>query len=343
VTAALVVDHLLVQADACARFGSPLTADLLRGAADDLRAGGPVADLLLPLAHLAADHALGLRFASALHRLVLERRAPLLALHYPSVGGTPGDVWPVARQTVEEQATALHDLVRRPVQTNEVGRSSALLGGLLHVAAGTGLPVRLLEVGASAGLNLQVDRFRHEVADGVVLGDAASPVRLDTHWEGRLPPTGTSLVLADRRGCDPAPLDPRSASDRLTLTSCVWADQLDRFERLRAALSVAAAHPEPVERLGAAAFLERELHPRPGVVTVVWHSVVWQYLPDEERQQVRDLLDDAGRRGTASAPVAHLRLEPDGDGAVVTLTSWPSGGTRQLARCTPHGPPVVWD
>ena len=109
---------------------------------------------------------------------MLERRAPGLAVHYPSVGGTPGDVWPAARAVVEEHLDELHELVRRPVQTNEVGRSSALLGGLLHVAAATGLPVRLLEVGASGGLNLSVDRFRHEVADGVVLGDPASPVVL---------------------------------------------------------------------------------------------------------------------------------------------------------------------
>jgi hypothetical protein len=340
-----LVDRLREQADACRRMGSPLTAALLDGAADDLAAGGPVADLLGPLEADPSGSVPALRFTGALHRLVLERRAPGLAVHYPSVGGTPGDVWPAARAVVEEQRDALAELVRRPVQTNEVGRSSALLGGLLHVAAGSGLPVRLLEVGASGGLNLSVDRFRHEVSDGVVLGDPASPVVLGTPWQGRLPDVGTPLRLVERLGCDPDPLDPSSAQDRLTLTSYVWPDQVDRFERLRGALQVAAAAPERVERLGGADFLERELAPREGVATVVWHSVVWQYLPPSERTRITAAVEGAGARATADAPVAHLWLEPEHvehGGFVLRLQTWPGGEQRLLADAQGHGPPVVW-
>ncbi len=331
------------QADDCRTLGSALNGVLLDGAAAELTGDGAVAELLAPLADAPPDHAPGLRFTGALHRLVLERRAPALAVHYPSVGGTPGDVWPVARAIVEQHLDALRELVLRPVQTNEVGRSTALLGGLLHVAAATGLPLRLLEVGASGGLNLQVDRYRHEVADGVVLGDPSAPVVLDVPWQGRLPPLDAPLRIVERAGCDPAPLDPTRTDDRLTLTSYVWPDQLDRFARLRGALQVAAEHPVAVEGLPASAFLARELHPRPGVATVVWHSVVWQYLSGSERSAVSALLVDAGQRASAEAPVAHLRLEPDGEGAFgVVLTSWPGGQERVLARCAAHGPPVVW-
>ena len=340
-----LVDRLREQADACRRMGSALTADLLTGAAEDLAAGGAVADLLGPLEDDPPGSVPALRLAGALHRLVLERRAPRLAVHYPSVGGKPGDVWPAARAVVEDHADVLPELVRRPVQTNEVGRSSALLGGLLHVAAATGLPVRLLEVGASGGLNLSVDRFRHEVADGVVLGDPASSVVLDAPWQGRLPDVGAPLRLVERLGCDPGALDPSSAQDRLTLTSYVWPDQVERFERLRHALQVAAAAPERVERLGGAAFLERELHPRDGVVTVVWHSVVWQYVPPDERTRITAALEDAGRRATPAAPVAHLWLEPEHvehGGFVLRLRTWPGGEQRLLADAQGHGPPVVW-
>jgi hypothetical protein len=174
-----LVDRLREQARYCRTAGSALTAALLEGAADELGTGGAVDRLLAPLEQDPPGSVPALRFAGSLHRLVLERRAPGLAVHYPSVGGTPGDVWPAARAAVEEHLEELQSMVRRPVQTNEVGRSSALLGGLLHVAASSGLPVRLLDVGASGGLNLLVDRYRHEVADGVVLGDPASPVVLD--------------------------------------------------------------------------------------------------------------------------------------------------------------------
>ena len=334
------------QAEHCRRMGSPLMTQLLEGAADDLDAGGPAADLLRPHEHDPRGTVPALRLAGALHRLVLERRAPALALHYPTVGGTPGDVWAAARTVIAEQHDDLRPLLRRPVQTNEVGRSAALYGGLLHVTAATGLPVRLLEIGASAGLNLSVDRFGYDVADGVVLGDPASPVRLTRPWTGALPPYDVAPRLVERRGCDPAPLDPASAADRLTLTSYVWADQLERFERLRAALGVAAAHPEPVERLPASAFLERELAtPTPGVATVVWHSVVWQYLDPGERRRVDELLDDAGRRATDDAPLMRLSLEPhrEDDGAfTLRLTSRPGGDAVVLADAEGHGPPVRW-
>jgi hypothetical protein len=329
------------QAENCRDMGSPLTGTLLDGAADELDVDGPVRDLLAPLEADPPGSVPALRFAGALHRLVLERRAPELALHYPSVGGTPGDVWPAARAAVTEHLDDLHALVRRPVQTNEVGRSSALLGGLLHVQARTGLPTRLLEVGASAGLNLLVDRYAHEVADGVVLGDPASPVRLVRPWQGT-GPTGV-LAIAERRGCDPAPLDPTSTADRLTLTSYVWADQTARFERLRGALQVAAEHPPQVEAAPATAFLARALaEPAPGVATVVWHSVVRQYLASDERDRLDALLAEAAARATDDAPLAHLAMEPDTSAFTLTLTTWPGGRTDVLADVQGHGPPVVW-
>jgi hypothetical protein len=342
--------RLRAQAEQCALHGSPLTAALLYGAADDYDEGGPTADLLQPHADDPSGSVPSLRLAGALHRLVLERKAPELALHYPSVGGTAGvqDLWPVVRRTIAEHLDELRAGVRRPVQTNEVGRSAVLYGGLLHVAAQTGKPLRLLEIGASAGLNLLVDRFAYDVSDGVVLGDPASPVRLHRPWHGHLPPYDGPLDIRERQGCDPGALDPGSEADRLTLTSYVWPDQVDRFERLRGALQIAAEHGIAVERLTASAFLARELaEPRPGVATVVWHSVVWQYLDPDERAVVRRVLRDAGARATEAAPLAHLSLEPErvGDGQFrfqVQLRTWPGGTTRLLAECKGHGPPVVW-
>lgn len=340
--------RLRAQAEQCAVHGSPLTATLLRGAADDYEAGGPTADLLQPHAEDPSGSVPSLRLAGALHRLVLQREAPELALYYPSVGGTAasGGVWPVARQTIAEHMEALRGHVRRPVQTNEVGRSAALYGGLLHVAALTGKPLRLLEIGASAGLNLLVDRFAYDVAPGVVLGDPVSRVRLHRPWQGAAP-TGT-VRIAERQGCDPAPLDPADAEDRLTLTSYVWGDQLDRFERLRAALQVAAVEPVAVEQMGASSFLERELaRVAGGLATVVWHSVVRQYLAPAEREAVDRIVAEAGARATAQAPLARLTMEPEKVGAgqyrfLLELTTWPGGEQRVLAECLGHGPPIIW-
>ena len=337
------VNRVRAQALHCRRAGSPLTAAILDGAAGDLEAGGPTAALLGPHVEDPVGSVPALRLAAALHRMVLERRAPALAVHYPSVGGTLGDVWPVAREVIGENRDLLGELMLRPVQTNEVGRSTALLGGLFHAVRATALPVRLLEVGASAGLNLHVDRFAHVLGNGTVLGDRTSPVQLVDPWTGELPPYDVPLEIAERRGCDPAPLDPTSVADRLTLTSCVWADQVVRFERLRGALLVAAASPVPVEPSPASAFLERELaSPHGDVVTVVWHSVVRQYLGRVERERVAALIAAAGARATTRAPLVHLALEPErlADTTIefqVRLTTWPGGEQRVLADCEGHG------
>ena len=114
--------RLRAQAEQCDLHGSPLTARILHGAADDFEAGGPTADLLGPHAEDPSGTVPSLRLAGALHRLVLQRQAPELALHYPSVGGTAGidGVWPVARETIRTHLDQLRVDVRRPVQTNEV-------------------------------------------------------------------------------------------------------------------------------------------------------------------------------------------------------------------------------
>jgi hypothetical protein len=351
-------ERLRLQAEECARFGSPLYAELLAACADDAEAGGVVAAVV-------AGHerrpVVGLRLLGAVHRLVLEGRAPALAAYYPSVGGSgpPAGAWPALRATLAERGAEVAGLLDRTVQTNEVGRSAALYGGLL--AAGGELPVRLLEVGASAGLNLLVDRYAY-VVGGRALGDPGSPLRLVEPWRGSPVPDPTApLRVAERAGCDPDPVDPARREGRLTLAAYVWADQVERLRRLRAALRVAAAAPAPVERRAGADWLEAVLRrPAPGRLTVVWHSVVWPYLAAAERARVEAALAAAGERATPAAPLAHLAYESRKvEGRFrfeVRLTSWPGGGdqlsgaplrgspdpSKLLAIAEGHGPPVRW-
>ena len=330
-------DRMLRQAEQCRLMGSPLTGALLEGAAADLRAGGVVAEVVAPVLDLPAGAVPSLRFAGAVHRLVLERKAPELALHYPSVGGTAPveDVWPAAERACREHLAELQELMLRTVQTNEVGRSAVLFGALGLV----GGPVRLLEVGASAGLNLRADAFAYRTPVGL-LGDPASPVLLQDPWRNA-PPLARPFQVVSRRGCDPDPIDPTTTDGRLTLTSYVWADQVARLERLRGALDVAGRVPVTVERAGALEFLQRELASEPSdVTTVLWHSVVWQYVDPAEREAVETLLITSGRR------LVRISLEPVAvDGSYVfqvAATTYPSGRRVHLADAEGHGPPVRW-
>jgi hypothetical protein len=206
----------------------------------------------------------------------------------------------------------------------------------------------VVEIGASAGLNLRADRFRVDLADGRSVGPAASAVVLRDPWQGPLPPLRGRLEVVERLGCDQAPLDPTTVEGRLRLTSYVWPDQPERLQRLRGALQVASEVPATVEAVGAADFLDR-LGLRDGATTVVWHSVMWQYLDPDEQARAEQRLAELGSQATDRAGFARLLLEPrrrTPDAAhefLITLQSWPGGEERLLGSAAPHGIPTTWE
>lgn len=345
-----MVALLRMQAQACGSLGSPLYADLLVRAADDAAAGGLVAGVLAGHEHDPGESALALRLLGSVHRLVLERRAAGLAVHYPSVGGRPGppeQVWAAFAAVLDAERDEVRAGLAQPPQTNEVGRSAALLGGLLHLSAQHHLPVRLTEIGASGGLNLRADAFRYDADGGRAWGPQTSPVVLADAWRGALPPTDAHLEVVERVGSDIAPVDTASTEGRLLLSAYVWPDQVERFERLRGAFTVAAGLPAPVHRASALETV-RALETRDGATTVLWHSVMWQYVDPDEQAAVEQRLAQIGAAASARAPFAHLRLEPfstsrDADPEfLVVLTTWPGGAERVLAFAAPHGLPTTW-
>jgi hypothetical protein len=312
-------------------------------AALDVEAGGPIHAVLEGHEADPGPSALALRLFGGLHRLALDGRAPRLAAHFPSTGGD-GDTERAAEAVLEtagDHFATLRELLLHGVQTNEVGRSAALLGGFLTVAADTGMRLRVLELGASGGLNLRWDRYRYTNSDWA-WGDPSSQLHLDGHFAGVAPPSAEAVV-AERRGCDAAPVDTATDEGRMTLQSFVWPDQHDRMARLRAALDVASTVPAPVDRDDAAAWLPARLTERaPGMATVVFHSVFWQYLTDDGQDECLARLDEAGVAASADEPLYWLRMEPANRRFEVRLTAWPGGRDRLLATCNAHGREIRW-
>ncbi len=340
--------QLMWQARACLVLGSRLYSHLLEAAAEDVRRGGPAWDVLAEHATRSTDAALALRFMAAVHRLVLTRQAGELALFFPSVGGDAdrAGAWHAMRQTLEEHARQLSGWVGLPCQTNEVGRCAALTAGFLNAAAETRRPLWLLEIGASAGLNLRWDRYYYEHDEEPrAWGDAASPVRLRGHWDVPRDLLEAPVHVSGRAGCDPLPVDPLTDEGRLSLSSSVWGDQPVRFERLRGALQLAQQLRVEVASARAIDWLPDQLARRPpNETTVVYHSVVLQYLSDDERRDVVTAIADAGAAADAEAPLYWLRMEPENQlrAMAVRVTRWPSGDERLLATSGAHGPPVRW-
>ncbi|MDH6126651.1 DUF2332 domain-containing protein [Kitasatospora sp. GP82] len=338
------------QADACAELESPLYAALLRRVARDVRDGGPCAAAIAGYEDAPGPDAIALRLLGGVHALVLTGRAPALAAHYPSAGGSfdPGEtdaIWSAFRSTVAAELPWIRDWMTRPPQTNEVGRANLLITGLLHALARYPLPVRIFELGASAGLNLLADRFRYESA-GFAYGQAESPVLLPDAWHGAPPAwlTGPqpTVSVTERRGCDLTPIDPVSPEGSLALRAYVWADQPARAARLDGALQLAATTPVPVEPLGAAEFLGA-VEPAEGTLTVVWHSVMRQYVPAEEWALVEAELERLARTSTTAAPFAHIAFEPRRVGKehrfLLTVRTG-RAGEQVIAEARPHGLPA---
>jgi hypothetical protein len=340
----IVARRLLKQAEWCERLGSSLYSTLLRHAAEDVRAGGVCCAILHDHHDDPPDSALALRLLGAVHRLVLQGQAPQLAACYPSAGGDSDcdDLWLRFHAVVQQHAAALRELVHRPVQTNEVGRCAALLGGFFEIVRRTGLPLRLLEVGAAAGLILRWDRYRYE-AGNEGWGDPNSLVRITGAFGDIYPGFDVATRIVERRGCDASPIDPGTEEGRLTLQSYIWPDQVERFRQLAAAIDVARRVSAHVDQGNAPDWVETALADGvPGVATVVYHSIVWQYLSNEDRARFERVMAAAGEAATLNNPVAWLRFEPAGDVAEVRLQLWPGAKDRLLARSGFHGKPVLW-
>lgn len=130
------------------------------------------------------------------------------------------------------------------------------------------------------------------------------------------------------------------------MRSYVWADQLDRLARLArldAAISVATTIPCIIDTAHAADWLALQLRaPVAGVASVVFHSVVWDYLSGAEHDRMMATLNHAGSKASAQAPLAWLRLEPHGNTFEVRLRVWPGLDDRVIATTGAHAPSVRW-
>ncbi|MDB5452166.1 MAG: hypothetical protein JWO33_744 [Caulobacteraceae bacterium] len=341
-----------VQAQAFEDFGSQFMAELGRQASADIRAGGVSMQLLDPWADASPrvmfDEATALRLFGALHDLVLSGEEPALSAAYPSDAG-PGDAaaaWRAAVEAIPRRHSALAQFMTHEPQTNEVRRSAALLGGFLEVARSTGLPLRTIELGASAGLNQFWNHFAYDLGGGRRWGDPASPVRLVSDWRGNAPVLEPAAIEpAERFACDRRPVRLSDPLERRRLEAYVWPDQRDRLANLRAAIAMALKERVQVEIADAPEFARRHAAPTRGLATVVYHSIFFQYMPADSQAALIQALQEHGAAATADAPLAWLRLEPDlADMKTieVRLNRWPGGEERVLARSHPHATWVEW-
>jgi hypothetical protein len=333
------------QAEACNGLGSPFTARLLQLCGDRLRPGSPLTDRLFawPGDISGAGASVPLRLAGGFHALVRSGKSAKLSDAYPPNEVPDARLW----QAVETAMDTHHDFLNRwmdsPPQTNELRRSSVLIAAAHWLSDHYQMPLVLSELGASAGLNLLWDQYVLEI-NGARWGKASAGLILRPDWKGPTPPQA-QVKIKERRGIDLNPLNPRDESDRLRLLSYLWADQTERIKNTQKALQL---QPAPVDQGDAVAWLEQRLSiPRPDHIHLIYHTIAWQYFPQELQQRGEKIIAQALKNAAPDAPVVRLSVEADGDvhgagGAAITAQISPDPRPVPLGRSDFHGRWTDW-
>ena len=338
---------LLQQADSCQSLGSPMYSALFTDLAADYADGGRTYALLAGRSLRPVHDAVPLRLAGAIHRVVLQGKDDRLARHYPSVGGKPAEDFTAdfigyMRDHLEDIESGLST----QVQTNEVGRSVAHLV-LSNWLTTLGIEeFSLLEIGASAGLNLNFDKF-YGCFGQLRMGDPSTSLRFMGDWFSNAPDVPrVGAVAINKRGCDISPIDVTQPDDEARLLSFVWPDQRLRLERLRNAIAIAKVHRPIVDQASADEWIAQQLARTSGHATLIFHSIVWQYLGTETQNKLKQAIHDAGKSATAAAPLVWARMEPAGAVADVQVDVFDGTSAEprhfRLAEIGYHGQNMNW-
>jgi len=307
-TPCAVADTIRTELEAMATAGAqrtPVASSLLAALAADVQHGGAVGKLLI--AHPNAEaQILGARALAGVHSLMLLGDAPELSYHVAdmlrqrSISSVAQEqLWKLAQRVILNNSAAISEALYRPVQQHDPGRAGVLLRGLGLIGAAR---IRLLEIGACAGLNLALDQY-HWVGPGWEWGTPGSPARLQAHG-----PFPGYVEFVERRGCDLQPRDPCDPHDRVILQSYFPPDSTAEIELVGHALDATAKAGIRVEHGSAGNWLREVLAepPERGVTTVLWHSSMWGYLDPNEQHEIEATLLAAGKR----IPLVRIAREP---------------------------------
>lgn len=272
-------------------------------------------------------------FYAAVHYLLMKGEDSDLARFYPSLVDdprSPEHVGDPFRNFVLAHEETIVELGRTKfTQTNECRRCVALLPAIWATGFSR---FHLIDLGASAGLNLLADRYRYRW-NGMEWGPD-SPVVLETELRGAAPVPADIDVLS-RTGLDLNPIDPDDPADRLWLEALVWPEHGERRQRLQAALEMASGAVLHMVAGSALDTLGPVLDGLPaGEPAVVMHSFTLNQFTLEERDRVSEIVAERrDERPVARVFFEHMRRED----AWHTIGIDTGSGQTVLGEGHPHG------
>ena len=341
-----VPDGIAWQAQHAESNGAPGTARVIRALLAVLDTDTAVGRRMANWQGLLLEDAMPLRIAGGLHYLLLSDADRRLEPVYAGLTSDQGTVDELVVGLVETFDHVLLPWLDHPPQTNEAGRSASVMAGLLWLSGRLGERFEMNEIGASAGVNTMMERFRFDLG-GVEVGPASSPMRLAPEWRGA-PPPDAPVAIDGIRGCDLKPMDLRDPDTVLRLKSYVWPEANERIGRIDRAAHLAAERAPELDRMDAAEWVEEVLgEPQvAGVTRTLFHSIVWQYVPEASRARIVAAMETAGEAATEDKPLAWIMLETNRETFAHELRArhWPGPADwTLLARAHPHGAWVEWE
>lgn len=342
----------------CRSSGATVTARIcaaLGAVIADSKVGGVFAQRLRNWAGAPLADALPLRAAGGLHALHLAGVEPRLAPIYAGDDGDGVDDKALVAAVLADHAQSLLPWLDGPPQTNEAGRSANFIAAMLWLTD-QGLPPRFscFEIGSSAGINLMLARYHYRLG-GVEVGPKPGAMDFAPEWQGASPPNHGFEIL-DALGCDVAPVDLTDPAQAMRLRAYIWPEHKVRFARMDSAIAAASEQPPKITHMAAADFVEQQLaQPRAaGTTRLLFHSIVWQYLPASEQARITTAMAAAGASARADAPLAWAAVEANRDthahelvvrhwpNAAGDAADWAAGAPVTLATAHPHGAVISW-
>ncbi len=282
-------------------------------------------------------------FFAAIKRLLHGCEDDILARHYGCVskGESPGEglAESFARFCARNEAAIVKLVRTRRVQTNEVRRCSYLMPafGVVSLDA-NGAPLGLIDVGASAGLNLLWDGYQYRYSDGSVYGPLDSEVVIECDIRGAMPCLPPEFPeVAFRAGVDLNPVDLGDDEEYLWMLALVWPDHSDRTALLQAARRVWLSDPPRVESGDALAVLPRIVGEVPRRAALcVFHCHTLNQFPAAARAAFYETLCEI----SYDRDVYHIISE--GERMSVARIVDGVADTIMLARRNAHGRWIEW-
>ena len=306
----IISQSFIKQAVWCEELGSPFTSALLHKIAADFDAKGICYQLCKDWPSDPIADALGLRICGGFHNLVLEGENPDLVQVWPPDCAKPNIniAWNTAQSVLQSKFAWFQEFIKSPPQTNEVRRSAAIFSGICAATSAWKGPIDILELGASAGLNQSLDKFEYSFSG--FQSKKNSDVKIDTEWRGKQCMELRDLEIRNRAACDQNPLDVKNPNHALLLQSYIWPDQIERQARVAAAIKLAQNTNIKVVKEDAATWVKHNLQScSKDALTIVFHSVFFNYPPEETRKAIYNNIRNEIQNATPNAPIIWLRFD----------------------------------